>query len=57
MQLISRAGLLREITERNKTYMAAFARGDAAGISELYTEDCKLMAPGQDMLNGRQGIV
>ena len=35
--------------------MAAFAKGDAVAISELYTEDCKVMPTGSDTLTGRNG--
>ena len=36
--------------------MDAFDRGDAKALSELYTEDCKLMPPGQGLVIGREGM-
>lgn len=36
--------------------MDAFARQDAAGIGALYTQDCKIMPSGTDVLMGREGI-
>ena len=35
--------------------MAAFAAKDLQKLSELYTEDCKLMPPGSDVVYGREG--
>lgn len=37
--------------------MDAFARQDAAGIGALYTQDCKIMPSGTDVLMGREGII
>lgn len=35
--------------------MDAFAKQDATALSKLYTEDCKLMPTGADVVNGREG--
>ncbi len=35
--------------------MDAFAKQDATALSMLYTEDCKLMPTGSDVLVGRDG--
>jgi len=40
----------------NQTFMAAFARGDAAGVAALYTDGGQLLPPGSDMVTGKAGI-
>ena len=35
--------------------MEMFAAGDFKGIANLYTEDCVVMAPGQETQFGRKG--
>jgi ketosteroid isomerase-like protein len=36
--------------------MSRYASGDMKALSELYTEDCKLMPPGSDVVEGRAGV-
>ncbi len=35
--------------------MNAFAEQNANALSMLYTEDCKLMPPGSDVIKGQEG--
>ena len=47
---------MSEIEAANLKFMTAFGKQDATGLSELYTEDCKLMPTGTDVLFGREGV-
>ncbi|XP_078001265.1 uncharacterized protein LOC144453784 [Glandiceps talaboti] len=49
-------GLKAVLAERYDKYMDLFAAGDAKGASEFYTEDCKLMPPGDVTKTGRQSV-
>ena len=49
------ASLAEEIRSANERFMSLFASGDMQGLSQLYTEDCKLMPPGDDVVVGRAG--
>lgn len=40
----------------DKTFMAAFSRGDAAGIAALYTESGQFMPPHSDIVTGKEAI-
>src|SRR3954451_25345466 len=44
------------IEERNREFVAAFNRGDAAGVAANYTEDARVLPPGAPMVRGRQAI-
>jgi uncharacterized protein (TIGR02246 family) len=44
------------IAAANESFMAAFKRGDAAGIAALYTESGQLLPPNSDFVTGRQAI-
>ena len=44
------------ITSMNQKFMDAFKRGDAAGIAALYTDEAKLLPPGNQMVSGREAI-
>ncbi|XP_077983418.1 uncharacterized protein LOC144438245 [Glandiceps talaboti] len=50
------SGLKTVIAERNDKFMALFAAGDMKGLSEVYTEDCKLMPQGTVTKTGRQSV-
>eukprot|EP00112_Aurelia_sp_Birch-Aquarium-sp1_P006211 Seg169.18 transcript_id=Seg169.18/GoldUCD/mRNA.D3Y31 product="hypothetical protein" protein_id=Seg169.18/GoldUCD/D3Y31 len=45
------------IDGRNAEFMKCWANGDIKGVSQLYTEDCKIMCAGCDTLVGRQAVV
>ncbi len=50
-------GEVREqITAGNNAWMAAFAKGDAAALAALYTENARMLPPGAEMLQGRPAI-
>ena len=40
----------------NKAFMKAFADQDAEAIGPMYTEDCKVMPTGHDVIVGRKGM-
>ena len=40
----------------NRAFTAAFVRGDAKAVSELYTEDAQVIAPGAPVAKGRPAI-
>jgi uncharacterized protein (TIGR02246 family) len=44
------------ILAANKEFMAAFERGDAPAIADMYTDDGKLLPPNSPMLAGKQAI-
>jgi ketosteroid isomerase-like protein len=45
-----------EIESANRTFEAAFARGDAAGIAAFYTDTAQVMPAGSDFVTGTQAI-
>jgi uncharacterized protein (TIGR02246 family) len=58
--LIARAGRADEMRDAveagNKTFVATFLRGDAKAVSELYTENAQVIAPGEPVARGRAAI-
>jgi uncharacterized protein (TIGR02246 family) len=44
------------IAAANESFMAAFKRGDAAGLAALYTENGQVLAPNIDLLTGKEAI-
>ena len=44
------------IDAANAAFVKAFLAGDAKAVSELYTEDAQLIAPGADVVRGRKAI-
>ena len=44
------------IAAANDTFMAAFKRGDAAGLAALYTEDGQVLPPNADFVTGKPAI-
>ena len=40
----------------NENFMAAFKRGDAAGLANFYTENGQLLPTGSDFVTGRAAI-
>ena len=53
---LSFVALKDEIAAANEKFMAAFKAQDANAVAALYTEDCKVMPPGTDVVMGRDGI-
>jgi uncharacterized protein (TIGR02246 family) len=45
-----------EIDAANARFVAAFNKGDAAGIAQLYTENATALPPGAPMAKGRAAI-
>jgi uncharacterized protein (TIGR02246 family) len=46
----------QEIEARNREFVAAYNRGDAAGVAAAYLEDARLLPPGGSALSGRAAI-
>jgi uncharacterized protein (TIGR02246 family) len=44
------------ILSGNENFMAAFKRGDAAGVAACYTSDARLLPPNSQVLTGTQAI-
>jgi uncharacterized protein (TIGR02246 family) len=44
------------IDRANEAFVAAFARGDAAGIAAFYTERATVLPPGAPLVKGRKDI-
>ena len=44
------------IDQANQVFSAAFAKGDAAGLASLYTEQATILPPGAPMMKGRKNI-
>jgi uncharacterized protein (TIGR02246 family) len=40
----------------NERFMAAFARGDAAGLAALYTENGQVLPPNSQVVEGRDAV-
>ena len=45
-----------QMQKLNKAFMKAFEDQDAESIGPMYTEDCKVMPAGKDVIIGRNGI-
>lgn len=45
-----------DIRAADDHFQSLFAQGDAAGMSELYTEEGMLLPTGSDFIQGKQGI-
>jgi uncharacterized protein (TIGR02246 family) len=53
----SRADEIRAAVEKgNLAFIAAFLKGDAKAVAELYTEDAQVIAPGAPVARGRSAI-
>jgi ketosteroid isomerase-like protein len=53
----ARADEFRDAVEAgNRAFKAAFLKGDATAVGELYTVDAKVIAPGAEVANGRAAI-
>ncbi len=44
------------IVAANQQFMAAFGRGDAAAVAQLYTENGQVLPPQSEPITGRAGI-
>ncbi len=45
-----------KIEGANATWMKNYAEGNSAGVGDMYTEDCRVMPPGADVVVGRKGM-
>jgi uncharacterized protein (TIGR02246 family) len=53
----ARADSVRDAIEAgNRAFVAAFLRGDAKAVSQLYSEDARVIAPGAPAASGRDAI-
>jgi uncharacterized protein (TIGR02246 family) len=46
----------RAVDEGNRAFIAAFLRGDARAVADLYSEDAQVIAPGAPVARGRAAI-
>lgn len=46
----------RAIEEANAAFAAAFGKGDAKGVAEMYTEGGQLLPPNEEIVAGRAAI-
>ena len=54
---VNQIGDLRsDIESQVEGFLAAFNRGDAAGVASYYTEGARFLPPNAGMITGRQGI-
>jgi uncharacterized protein (TIGR02246 family) len=44
------------IESGNRAFIAAFLRGDAQAVADLYTEDAQVIPPGGEVASGRSAI-
>ena len=44
------------IATANENFMAAFKRGDAAGMAALYTENGQILPPNGEFVTGKQAV-
>jgi ketosteroid isomerase-like protein len=44
------------IESANKAFSAAFAKGDAAALADMYSDTAEVLPPGRDMVSGRAEI-
>jgi uncharacterized protein (TIGR02246 family) len=44
------------IAAANENFMAAFKKGDAAGLAALYTENGQVLPPNSDFVTGKEAI-
>src|SRR5262245_16497581 len=52
----SNSEVRQAIEAANRNFMAAFTRGDAAGVAALYTASAQLLPPNGDAISGAAGI-
>ncbi len=45
-----------KIEGANATWMKNYAEGNSAGVGCMYTEGCRVMPPGANVVTGRQGM-
>ena len=57
IQLLYYVDMHDQMEKLNKAFMKAFEDQDAAAIGPMYTEDCKVMPTGQDVIVGRKGTI
>jgi uncharacterized protein (TIGR02246 family) len=50
------ADVKADIDATNQKLGAAFAKGDAAAIAQLYTPQATMFPPGSDIVSGRDGV-
>jgi uncharacterized protein (TIGR02246 family) len=48
--------VLQVVEAGNRAFIAAFLRGDSQAVAALYTEDGKIIAPGNEIASGRLAI-
>lgn len=54
--MLKKADIAPQIDAANKAWLAAYAKGDAATLTALYTDDATVLPAGADMVSGREAI-
>lgn len=56
MAQVTSHGIRKAMAAANEPFMAAFRRGDAAGVAAAYTENGQVLPPHSDVIAGQQGL-
>ena len=51
------AAVIDEIRAVGEKFTSCYNSGNMKALSELYTEDCKILPPGADVQKGRAGTM
>jgi len=54
--ILTKSTTRAEIASNNAAFMAAFKRGDSAGMAAVYTEDAKILPPNLPPMRGKPAI-
>lgn len=54
--ILTKSTTRAEIASNNATFMAAFRRGDSAGMAAVYTEDAEILPPNLPPIHGKPAI-
>jgi uncharacterized protein (TIGR02246 family) len=54
--MLKKAEIAPQIDAANKAWLAAYAKGDAAALAALYTDDATVLPAGADMVTGHDAI-
>jgi len=54
--ILTKSTTRAEIDSKNATFMAAFRRGDSAGMATVYTEDAEILPPNLPPMYGKPAI-
>jgi uncharacterized protein (TIGR02246 family) len=55
-QQMDAAAMRKVVAEESAKWMAAYNKGDAAGVAALYADDATVLPPNSEMVQGKQAI-